>query len=202
MTNVVLSFKEARLGNEHTTFVCMNPGGQCPNAASKKTVTTERPPQATFRPENGQVTASLMLIPPPRPNFCPSGQTEQLAEISFTNIQIMGLTNNVSKTATPLRPRRCCSRVSKLVPVGSLEGRAGTAPAPSAAFRRAGRGRCDVWRSLRKGRSLTPCISRHRITGAILRHATETPSTPVAARWALVIITLAAQAPPRPPPLR
>jgi len=64
--NMVLSFKEAGLGNGNITSVCVNPGGQCPNAANKKTVTAERPAEATFRPENGHVTASLMLIPPPR----------------------------------------------------------------------------------------------------------------------------------------
>jgi hypothetical protein len=42
-----------------------------------------------------------MLIPPPRVDFCPNGQTEQLAESSFTNIHGTDLTNNVSKTATP-----------------------------------------------------------------------------------------------------
>jgi hypothetical protein len=86
VTNVVLSFKEAGLGNENITFVCVNPDGQSPNGASGKTVTTERSAEATLRPENGRVTASFMLTPPPRSDFCPSGQTEQLAETSFTNI--------------------------------------------------------------------------------------------------------------------
>jgi hypothetical protein len=34
-TNMVVSFKEAGLGNENITFVCVNLGGQCPNAANK-----------------------------------------------------------------------------------------------------------------------------------------------------------------------
>jgi hypothetical protein len=42
-----------------------------------------------------------MLIPPPTPDLCSSCQTEQLAEISYTNKQITDLTNNVSKTAMP-----------------------------------------------------------------------------------------------------
>ncbi len=37
------------LGNENDTFVCVNPRGQCPNAAIKKTMTTERTAAATFR---------------------------------------------------------------------------------------------------------------------------------------------------------
>lgn len=101
VTNMVVNFKEAGLGNENITFVCVNPGGQCPNAANKKTVTTERTAEATFRPKNCQVTASLMLILPPTPDLCSSRQTEQLAEISYTNKQITDLTNNVSKTAMP-----------------------------------------------------------------------------------------------------
>jgi hypothetical protein len=101
VTNMVVSFKEAGLGNEDITLVYVNPGGQCPNAANKKTVTTERTAEATFRPKNCQVTASLMLIPPPTPDLCSSRQTEQLAEISYTNKQITDLTNNVSKTAMP-----------------------------------------------------------------------------------------------------
>jgi hypothetical protein len=43
-----------------------------------------------------------MLIPPSRPDLCSSRQTEQLAEISYTNKQITDLTNNVSKTAMPI----------------------------------------------------------------------------------------------------
>jgi hypothetical protein len=86
VTNVVLSFKDAGLDNEKITFVCVKPGRRCPNAATKKTVATAKIAQATFNPENGQVTASLMIIPLPTLDFCPSGQTAQLAEISFTNI--------------------------------------------------------------------------------------------------------------------
>jgi hypothetical protein len=54
---------ESGLGNKNNTFVCVNPGGQCPNATIKKTVTTEMTAAATFPPENGQVTASLMRFP-------------------------------------------------------------------------------------------------------------------------------------------
>jgi hypothetical protein len=51
-TNVVASFKEAGLGNENIAFSCVNPGGQCPNAENKKTVTAERTAEVTFGPEN------------------------------------------------------------------------------------------------------------------------------------------------------
>jgi hypothetical protein len=71
--SVAVSFKEAGLRNKNITFIYVNLGRQCPNAANKKTVTTERTAEATFHLENGQFTASLMLIPPPTPDFCPSG---------------------------------------------------------------------------------------------------------------------------------
>lgn len=109
-------WKEAGLGdnqlieysasaNATATFHCVNNGGQCPNAANKEDVSGPVSAMGAFQSEkNGQITQCLtisasLLQPDP---FCPGGQTETLTDISYTNIQITDLTNNVSKAATPI----------------------------------------------------------------------------------------------------
>ena len=108
-------WKEAGLGNNQlieyeasanatATFHCVNNGGQCPNAANKQDVSGPVSATGAFASgKNGQITQCLTIdaaqLTPD--DFCPSGQTETLTDISYTNIQITDLTNNVTKAATP-----------------------------------------------------------------------------------------------------
>jgi len=111
--NLTVSWKEAGLGNNQNinyvatadataTFVCVNNGGQCPDAANKTTVQGPVSAPGTFNSgKNGTISASLTIEPPAATAFCPGGQTEVLADVSYTNIQITDLTNNVTANAVP-----------------------------------------------------------------------------------------------------
>ncbi len=111
--NLTVNWKEAGLGNNQNinyvatadataTFVCVNNGGQCPDAANKTTVQGPVSAPGTFNSgRNGSISASLTVEPPAATAFCPGGQTEVLAEVSYTNIQITDLTNNVTANAVP-----------------------------------------------------------------------------------------------------
>ena len=46
--------------------------------------------------KNGNVTASLTLSPPPSDISCPKGQTLQLAQVTYNNVTLTDLTNNIS----------------------------------------------------------------------------------------------------------
>jgi hypothetical protein len=108
-TNLVVSFKEAGLGanqminytasaNATTTVVCVNGGGKNPSASNKTSVQGPVSASGAFNSgKNGNITASLTLNPLPAPaNFCPSGQKEQVSEVSFTNVSITDTTNNIT----------------------------------------------------------------------------------------------------------
>jgi hypothetical protein len=112
--DIDVCFKEAGLGNNVridyeasayaiATYHCVNNGGQCPNAANK--VTVEGPVSATgtfSSGQNGQITECLTLEPPGPGTFqCPPGQSRVLADLSFSNITITDLTNDLSKAANP-----------------------------------------------------------------------------------------------------
>jgi len=112
--NAVVSWKEAGLGDNQqinyvasadgtATYNCVNNGGQCPNAANKVTVSGPVTATGTFTSgKNGQITASLTLLPPGPGDFsCPSGQTLTLSEVSFSNIKITDTTTGITATATP-----------------------------------------------------------------------------------------------------
>jgi hypothetical protein len=113
-SNVVVSFKEAGLGNNllityevsadaTATYNCVNKGGQCPNAANKVTVIDHVTATGIFKSDkNGSVTGSLTLTPPGPGGFtCPSGQTATLSKVTYKNIKVTDTTNNVSQSATP-----------------------------------------------------------------------------------------------------
>lgn len=113
-TNVRVDFKEAGLGdnqnidcvasaNGTATYVCVNNGGQCPNAANKATVSGPVTAEGTFNSgQNGQITASLTFTPPGPGTFsCPGGQTLTLNSVTYSGISISDTTNNVSQAATP-----------------------------------------------------------------------------------------------------
>jgi len=106
-------WKEAGLGNNQlidytasanatATFVCVNNGGQCPNAANKQQVQGPVSATGTFDSgDNGQITQCLIIQPPSVTPFCPGGQTETLDFLSYSGIKISDDTNDVTKTATP-----------------------------------------------------------------------------------------------------
>jgi hypothetical protein len=108
--NLVVSFKEAGLGTNQlisytanadatATVVCVNNGGGNPSATNKTTVSGPVSASGAFSSgKNGNVTASLTLMPPPPPaNFCPPGQREEIAEVTYTNVSITDNTNGITE---------------------------------------------------------------------------------------------------------
>jgi hypothetical protein len=108
--NLAVSFKEAGLGTNQlinytasadatATYVCVNRGGGNPSASNKTTVSGPVSATGTFNSgKNGQVTASLTLTPPGPGNFsCPSGQSREIAQVTYTNVAITDTTNNVTE---------------------------------------------------------------------------------------------------------
>ncbi len=109
--NLDVNFKEAGLGNNAlinytasadatATVVCVNNGGANPSAKNKTDL--QGPVSATgdfSSGKNGSVEASLTVNPPaPSSDFsCPGGQTEQLAQVSYTNVSITDNTNGVTE---------------------------------------------------------------------------------------------------------
>jgi len=103
-----VSFKEAGLGDTETTYVvsadatvtctCLNNGGQCPNAANKRTFTETVTATGTFSPKNGNVVATLTITAPGCPESdpptCPNGQVLTLSEVTYDNIQVTDVTHN------------------------------------------------------------------------------------------------------------
>jgi hypothetical protein len=110
-TNLVVSFKEAGLGTNQlinytasadatATYVCVNRGGANPSASNKTTVSGPVSASGTFSSgKNGNVSASLTLMPPPPPSTfsCPNGQSEATAEVSYTNVAITDTTNGITE---------------------------------------------------------------------------------------------------------
>ena len=108
--NLVVSFKEAGLGNDNTcisvsataeaVYACFNNGGHNPSAANKRTISEQRVATDCFTPHNGQITGSLTLTPPGPGDFsCPSGQKLRLLSVSYSNVKVNDTTHNV--TCTP-----------------------------------------------------------------------------------------------------
>jgi len=100
-TNVLVDYTAS--ADATTTFVCVNNGGQCPNAANKTTVSGPVSATGTFSSgQNGQITQCLTISPPGPGGFtCPSGQTLTLSQVSYFNITITDNTNDVSEAAGP-----------------------------------------------------------------------------------------------------
>lgn len=108
--SLTVSFKEAGLGTNQlihyvasadatATYVCVNRGGANPSASNKTTVSGPVTASGDFSSgKNGQVSASLTLSPPPSDISCPSGQSLQLAQVSYTSVTITDTTNNVSES--------------------------------------------------------------------------------------------------------
>ena len=110
-TNLVVSFKEAGLGTNQlidytanadasATYVCVNKGGANPSTSNKTSVQGPVARSGTFGSgKNGNVTASLTLGPPAPPTTfsCPKGQTQQTAEVSYTNVSVTDTTNGITE---------------------------------------------------------------------------------------------------------
>ena len=77
----------------------MRARGTSPVEASAQNKTTVSGPviaTGTFSSgKNGQVTASLTVMPPPSDITCPPGQGLELASVTYTNVVLTDTTNNV-----------------------------------------------------------------------------------------------------------
>ena len=108
--NLTVAFKEAGLGaNQNITYMatadatatyaCRNRGGNWPQDPKKTVVSGPVSATGTFSSgRNGQITASLTLMPPPTTLTCPGGQTRVLADVSYSNVAVTDTTNNVSQS--------------------------------------------------------------------------------------------------------
>ncbi len=107
--NLIVSFKEAGLGNNATitymasanataTYGCINGGDKHPKAANKTSVGGPVTAMGTFTSgQNGSISQSLTLEPPSAGSFtCPSGQTLTLVSVSYTDVTITDTTNNIT----------------------------------------------------------------------------------------------------------
>jgi hypothetical protein len=108
--NLIVSFKEAGLGTNQqityeanadatATYVCVNKGGGNPSASNKTTVSGPVSATGTFSSgKNGQVTASLTLMPPGPGGFsCPPGQSQEIAQVTYTNVSVTDTTNDITE---------------------------------------------------------------------------------------------------------
>jgi len=113
-TNLIVSWKEAGLGTNTltsyttaadatATYVCVNKGGGNPSAANKTTVSGPVSASGTFPSgKNGNVTASLTLMPPGPGGFsCPSGQSLAISQVTYSNVTLTDTTNGIQ---APLNP--------------------------------------------------------------------------------------------------
>jgi hypothetical protein len=78
------------------TYACINGGGNHPKAANKQSVNGPLDVPATpFLPQNGRVQGTLTTGPLGSNLVCPSGQSFVLACVSYSNIVLTDITNNV-----------------------------------------------------------------------------------------------------------
>lgn len=106
---LTVTFKEAGLGNNQNityqfhadstaSYACINHGGKHPQAANKETVNGPVNTTGTFSSgKNGSINGTLTLSPPSAGTFtCPGGQHLVLASVSYTNVSLTDVTNNLS----------------------------------------------------------------------------------------------------------
>ncbi len=105
--SLVVGWKEAGLGNDQLItyeasadaygyWACINGGNNHPKAANKEDFDGPVYAGGTFASgKNGQITASLTVDPPPATLVCPPGQRLVLACVSYINIVLNDVTNNV-----------------------------------------------------------------------------------------------------------
>ena len=106
---LVVSFDERGLGNGDVTYAltaqadavyaCINGGGKNPSAANKRAVSGAVESGGTFSPRNGRISATLFAGPPGPGTFsCPSGQRLRLLSVTYTDIVLTDVTNDVTVT--------------------------------------------------------------------------------------------------------
>ena len=100
--NLAVNFKIAGLGANETitvtasanataVYACQNNGGNFPSDPKKTTVSGPVSASGQFTSgQNGQITGSLTLSPPPTTLTCPSGQHRVLVSVSYSNVQVSG----------------------------------------------------------------------------------------------------------------
>jgi hypothetical protein len=106
---LVVNWKEAGLGDNQNidyeltaqasaSYECLNKPGKNPSAANKEEVTAPVGATGTFASgKNGQITGSFTVNPPPSTSAlkCGQGQTATLVSVTYTNIQLKDVTNNI-----------------------------------------------------------------------------------------------------------
>jgi hypothetical protein len=98
--NLTVSFKIAGLGSNETitvtasadgtaVYACRNNGGNFPADPKKTTVSGPVTASGEFTSgQNGQITDSLTLNPPPSTLTCPNGQHVVLVSVTYTDVQV------------------------------------------------------------------------------------------------------------------
>jgi hypothetical protein len=105
--NLVVSWKEAGLGDNQLIdyfaradaagfYACINGGGKHPQAANKEAFEGPVSGSGTFNSgKNGQITAVLMVAPPPPTLDCPNGQKLVLACVTYFHVALTDITNAI-----------------------------------------------------------------------------------------------------------
>jgi hypothetical protein len=110
---LVVAWKEVGLGNNQNidyeltatalaTYACRNHGGNFPKDPKKFQQSSTLVAPATINSgQNGQITGSLTLGPPPSPSpsNCKGSQVEVLLDVSYTDIVLHDMTNDVVTSA-------------------------------------------------------------------------------------------------------
>lgn len=108
-----VGWKEAGLGNNQdieylltaeaiATYACRNHGGNFPKDPKKFDQASTLEGSGTFNSgQNGQITASLTVgpPPPPSPSNCKGSQVEVLLAVSYSDIVLQDMTNGVVTSA-------------------------------------------------------------------------------------------------------
>ncbi len=88
-------------------YGCINGGGNHPQASNKETASSGGASTFSESPINGRVMATFVVTgtPPPAPSSfsCPSGQTQVLADVSYSTTLTDTTNGNVSITLTASR---------------------------------------------------------------------------------------------------
>lgn len=112
--NLICSWKEAGLGDNqnisyrcsadaNALYACQNNGKNFPSDPKKQEETGNVFSDGTFSSgKNGQITASLTVMPPDTTLECPPGQKEVLCYVEYTNVVLEDLTNGLSESLDPL----------------------------------------------------------------------------------------------------
>jgi len=108
-TNLVVSWKEAGLGNDvvihyvasanaTAQYACINGGGNHPKATNKETVSGPVSAAGDFSSgKNGSISGSLSISAPGAGAFtCPGGQRLVLAQVRYTNISLQDTTDGIA----------------------------------------------------------------------------------------------------------